>query len=148
MVRVARSSMNSLICPAVTRPRRRAIKRALATPTSGRARVLLPHLESGPAGLRSRVSPRLRSATAAWPRRPARNRASVFMALVDQVFDLQGAERDAFAGCTDMGERLRGCPLPLGNGRLLDGEFFQGAGDNLFGGVLPAGEKMVRPELL
>src|SRR5450756_2993938 len=38
MGRVARSSMNSLIWPAVTRPRPRAIKRALATSSGRRAR--------------------------------------------------------------------------------------------------------------
>ena len=70
------------------------------------------------------------------------------MALVDQVFDLQAAERDAFAGFTDMGDRFGGRPFPLGNGRFLDGEGFQGAGDNLFGRVIPAGEQVGRHELL
>src|ERR1017187_5310922 len=70
------------------------------------------------------------------------------MALVDQVFDLQAAERDAFAGFTDMGDRFGGRPFPLGNGRFLDGEGFQGAGDNLFGRVIPAGEQVGHHELL
>ncbi len=76
------------------------------------------------------------------------NWASVFVALVDQVFDLQAPERDAFARCADMGDGLGGRLFRLVVRRFLLGQGFEGAGDDLFRRAVTAGAEVGRDELL
>jgi hypothetical protein len=70
------------------------------------------------------------------------------MALVDQVFDLQATERDAFAGFTDMGDGFFDRLFPKRSRRILLREGFEGAGDDLFGRIVAAREEVGRDELL
>src|SRR2546430_2765175 len=85
---------------------------------------------------------------AASPRRQPRNPASVFMALVDQILDIEAAQRDAFARLADMGHCLGDGFFPLSSGRFPFSEAFQGARDDLFSAAIAASAKVRLYKLL
>ena len=77
--------------------------------------------------------PRLQNATGAWLKRPARNLASVTVALVNQIRDPETVESNSFAGCPDMGNGFRRRLFPVLARRFCLGKGFKRASDDMFG---------------
>ena len=70
------------------------------------------------------------------------------MALVDQILDLEAAERDALTRLADMGHCLGDGLFSLSSWLFPFSAAFQGAGNHLFRAAIPAGAEVGLYKLL